>query len=137
METNKRRIPILKSKLNKCKDFHDEVLLNDGYYVPQENYPQLSKIEKQTTIVTKNHPILKCHKNDSRLVDHRTRLRQHSFVDDVFEKNNVTAFFFSGREQIIMTHNMLHRQSLNTSHLCSGTSVRHVSDFRISQLEVH
>ena len=110
----------LKARLRESRKFHDEVLLEHGYFVPRENYEaELGRVEAGMPVVTKMMPDQRRLRNDSRLAGHLETMRLKDKHSQHLNTNNPELHFNDGQINTVM-FNLLHRESDNMTRLCSG-----------------
>ena len=97
LENNKHRKNVFKAKLSDLKNFHDNLILEEGFWVDQDKYEELSSIEGGTTIVTKTKPELKKYANDPKVSEHQEKLDQ---IKLELNYNDPKKYFFNINNQV-------------------------------------
>ena len=115
----------LKARLRESRRFHDEVLLEHGYFVPREKYEAvLGRVEAGMPVVTKMRPDQRRLRNDSRLAGHLETMVLRDKHSQHLNTNNPELHFGDDQINTVM-FNLLHRESDNMTRLCSGAATRH------------
>ena len=115
----------LKARLRESRKFHDELLLEHGYFVPRENYQvELGRVEAGMPVVTKMVPDQRRLRNDSRLAGHLETMRLRDNLSQHLNTNSPELHFNDSQINSVM-FNLLHRESDNMTRLCSGEATRH------------
>ena len=115
----------LKARLRESRRFHDEVLLEHGYFVPREKYEAvLGRVEAGMPVVTKMRPDQRRLRKDSRLAGHLETMVLRDKHSQHLNTNNPELHFGDDQINTVM-FNLLHRESDNMTRLCSGAATRH------------
>ena len=119
-------------KLRKVRAFHDEILLEHGYFIPREKYEEeLGQVEQGMVVVTKTWPDQPSLRNNSRLVSHLETMRKTDRKAEHLN-NNRPQLLSDGKINSVL-YNLMNRESQNMSLLCSGAQIRHPAQVNINQ----
>ena len=114
----------LRARLKESRKFHDELLLEHGYFIPREKYEaELGRVEAGMPVVTKMLPDQRRLRNDTRLGSHLERMRLRDSPAQHLHTNSPELYFTDSQINTVM-FNLLHRESDNMTRLCSGEATR-------------
>ena len=125
LQRNRDKLSRLKVRLREVRNFHDQILLERGYFIPRAEYKEeLASVEEGMEVVTKTRPDQRRLRNDSRLATHLETMRLRDRHEDHMNTNRPELHFNDGQINSVQ-YNLLHRESNNMSRLCAGAQTRH------------